>query len=83
MLFASFPKGVFLQWEHIYEKPKKAKAMGKVRLDISPGEDLHSCSWEQGILPPERSNRIYHRCLIDISVLENYFEHAYMIDRQS
>lgn len=57
--------------------------MGKARLDMSPGEDLHSCSWELGMLPPERSNRIYYRCLTDISALENVFEHVYMIDRQS
>lgn len=50
---------------------------------MSPGEDLHSCSWELGTLPPERSNRVYHRCLIDIGALENLFEHDYMIDRQS
>lgn len=56
--------------------------MGKERLERSPGEDLHSCSWELGTLPPERSNRIYHRCLTGISALENLFEHASVIDRQ-
>lgn len=57
--------------------------MGKARLDVSPGEGLHSRSWELGTLPPERSNRIYHRCLIDIAVLEILFEHVYMNDRHS